>query len=293
MKNSIIRINTSDNAELQGILYEPEKSKEIIFIHVHGYAGNFYENHFLDYYSGFLTKNDIAFLSFNNRGHDYISDIPVHKESRIDFISGGSAYERVSWINNDIDAAVNYALKLGYKEIYLQGHSLGCNKVFKYIIDSRHDFIKQCVLLAPCDIVNYEIETDGREVYDKKVEIAKKLFNNGNGSSLISNSEYGVYKWEMVSAETFLDFREENNIIDYFKYRKEGCKCEEFDSLSIPLTVIIGSEDEYINGTDKAERFFKDNYTYDKLSVNIIKGAMHSFYGYEAEIMKILEKKII
>ena len=48
MKTSLHRITTSDGIELVGLLYEPEVATKKILVHVHGMAGNFYENKFLD-----------------------------------------------------------------------------------------------------------------------------------------------------------------------------------------------------------------------------------------------------
>ena len=38
-------------------------------------------------------------------------------------------------MNCDIDAAVIYAKNLGYVNIFLQGHSLGCDKTIEYAVN--------------------------------------------------------------------------------------------------------------------------------------------------------------
>ena len=48
MKQQLVRMNSMDNIEMVGILYEPNEKSNKIVIHVHGLCGNFYENRFLD-----------------------------------------------------------------------------------------------------------------------------------------------------------------------------------------------------------------------------------------------------
>ncbi|MBO5575774.1 MAG: hypothetical protein J5956_05690 [Ruminococcus sp.] len=45
----------------------------------------------------------------------------------------GSWNERFEYTDDDIDAYLSYAEKLGYKHIILAGHSLGANKVIYYM----------------------------------------------------------------------------------------------------------------------------------------------------------------
>ena len=49
VKQELVRINSNDNIEMVGILYEPEEKSKKIVIHVHGLCGNFYENRFHNY----------------------------------------------------------------------------------------------------------------------------------------------------------------------------------------------------------------------------------------------------
>ena len=48
MKQELVRLSSTDNIEMVGILYTPEEKSNKIVIHVHGLCGNFYENRFLD-----------------------------------------------------------------------------------------------------------------------------------------------------------------------------------------------------------------------------------------------------
>ena len=65
-------IMASDGTKMKALLYG-NKGKRIV-IHVHGMAGNFYENTFIEPIALKCEESNIDFLCFNNRGHDYIAD---------------------------------------------------------------------------------------------------------------------------------------------------------------------------------------------------------------------------
>ena len=75
MKQELIRINSIDGIELPGILYTPNEDTDKIVIHVHGLNGNFYENRFLDTLAKCYTDKNYAFLTFNNRGTGFITEL--------------------------------------------------------------------------------------------------------------------------------------------------------------------------------------------------------------------------
>ena len=70
MKTKLVRVVTSDKLVLHGVLYTPEKGTDKVVVHIHGMGGNFYENHFVDLMAEEFTKNGVAFLTGNNRGHE-------------------------------------------------------------------------------------------------------------------------------------------------------------------------------------------------------------------------------
>ena len=75
MKQELVRINSTDGIQMPGILYTPDKTSKKIVIHVHGLNGNFYENNFLDSVSKSYTDKGFAFLTFNNRGREFITEL--------------------------------------------------------------------------------------------------------------------------------------------------------------------------------------------------------------------------
>lgn len=285
MKSSLVRFYTADGAELQGVFSEPSEPDGRVLVHVHGHAGNFYENRFLDYYSEYLAEKGIAFLSFNNRGHDYINDILIKSESGIVFEKGGSAYERLEWSIRDIEASINFVNGKGYYDVVLQGHSLGCNKVMNYILKPGIPKIDKCVLLAPCDIVGFEIECDGKELYEELCVSSEKMLDSGNGKEILSYDN-------LISAAAFSDFRIEDCDADIFRYRCDGYVHNGLNGLDKKIMIILGDNDEYISDLKRCEEFFRNNVDEENLNFKIVKGASHNFSGFEDMLIREIIKFI-
>jgi pimeloyl-ACP methyl ester carboxylesterase len=100
----MVRVMTEDGMELNGVYCGRDQKPEtriqkselptpkpgsrpltpgsLCVVHVHGWDGNFYENRFIDHAARVCAKLGIGFVSGNNRGHDYISDILRTKRSQ-------------------------------------------------------------------------------------------------------------------------------------------------------------------------------------------------------------------
>jgi hypothetical protein len=75
LKGEYCRTLTRDGLELQGFLAIPEAGPaKTSVLHVHGLAGNFYENRFIDHVAASVVRLGVNFLTINTRGRDYISD---------------------------------------------------------------------------------------------------------------------------------------------------------------------------------------------------------------------------
>ena len=148
MKQELVRLSSTDNIEMVGILYTPEEKSNKIVVHVHGLCGNFYENRFLDTLAKTYTNRGYAFLTFNNRGTNFVSELL--KGDGYEVIGG--CYEKFIDCILDIEGAIKYVKEEGFTEIVLEGHSYGCNKVVYYYNKKKDERIKKIVLLAPCDI---------------------------------------------------------------------------------------------------------------------------------------------
>ena len=240
MKQELVRINSIDNIEQPGILYSPNNDTNKIVIHVHGLNGNFYENRFIDILAKSYTDNNYAFLTFNNRGRDFITELLKGN----DFTLIGGSLERFKDCILDIDGIVNWIKNRGYNEIILEGHSYGCNKVLYYYNHKKSDNIKKIVLLAPCDIPSEGKKFLSKEEYEKTKSDSTRLVQEGKESALI---DFPVMANGKIAAGTYYyDFLPggEN---DFFRYN-DGVngKSEILNSIDIPTLIIFGDVDECV-----------------------------------------------
>ena len=284
MKQELVRINSIDNIEQPGILYSPCKNTDKIVIHVHGLCGNFYENNFIDILAKAYTENNYAFLTFNNRGRDNI--VELHKNNGSLIIGG--CLERFSDCILDIEGVINWVKEKGYKEIVLEGHSYGCNKVLYYYNHKRDSIIKKIVLLAPCDIPSEVKKFLSKEEYNKAKNEATKLVKEEKGNELI---DFSVMSNKKIAAKTFYyDFLPggENDFIRYYDENKSIL----LNNIDITTLIIFGDIDECVltEPLEVVKKYLTRNL--EDSNIQIIKGANHSYSNKYMDLYQIIYKYI-
>ena len=280
MKQELVRINSIDGIEQPGILYTPNTNK--IIIHVHGLNGNFYENRFLDILAKSYTDKKYAFLTFNNRGKDFIAELLKGD----DFIVIGGSLERFKDCLLDIEGVINWVKTKGYSEIILEGHSYGCNKVLYYYNHKKNESIKKIVLLAPCDIPSEGKKFLSKEEYDIAKEESTKLVNEGKDNELIN---FSVMANGKIAAGTYYNDFLPGGENDFIKYSdgKNG-KSEILNSIDIPTLIVFGDSDECVltQPIDIVKEYLNNNI--NNCNIQIIDGADHSYTNKYEELGKII-----
>ena len=282
MNEKLVRIRSIDGIEMPGILYTPKDYTNSICIHVHGMNGNFYENRFVDVLAESYTNKGYSFLTFNNRGRDFITELIKDN----DFTLIGGSLERFQDSLLDIQGVVDYVKKLGYKDIILEGHSYGCNKVLYYYDKMNDDCIKRIVLLAPCDIPEESKKFLSSEEYETAVRESQVLVQEGRDNELIN---YSVMANGKVAAGTFYyDFLPggEN---DFFRYR-DGAdgKSDVLSKIKIPILIIFGDKDECVltESIDVVSGYLKNNIS--NCNLHVIKNTDHIFTDKVEELGEII-----
>lgn len=286
MKQILVRFNSIDNIELNGILYTPEEFSERSIIHVHGLSGNYYQNGFLDNMALEYTKKGYNFLSFNNRGNGLISEFIDRKESPT-YIRIGSSYENFEESILDIEGAIKYLSKLGSKEYILQGHSYGCNKVMNYYLNKKDSSIKKIILLAPCDVIG-KLKLVLKGKYDTLYKRILKLKEEGSGRKLtFVDGLDGAF-----STDTFLKGWTIGCKADIFKYNFKDFVNKDLLQIKIPIIIEIGMEDKFVLflEKEKVDSFYKNNFTNYK--IDYIKDANHSYLGKEKELLENILREL-
>lgn len=129
MRGEICKIVTPKRFLLDAVFFGPRKPKNL-FIFIHGLSGNLFRH--TDLFKKIVDK-DNAVLAFNNRGSGVVTRVgklctqvkAVHKS-----LSIGMAHEVFTDCVDDIEGAVKCAQTFHPKNIFLIGHSTGCQKAF-------------------------------------------------------------------------------------------------------------------------------------------------------------------
>ena len=278
MNEKLVRINSIDGIEQPGILYTPKDETNKIVIHVHGLNGNFYENRFIDTLAEIYTSKGYAFLTFNNRGRDFITELLKGSE----FVVIGGSLERFKDTLLDIEGIINWVKEEGYSEITLEGHSYGCNKVLYYYNKKKDDCIKNIVLLAPCDIPSEGKKFLSPEEYEIAKEESTRLVADGKEDELINFSVMANGK--IAAGAYYYDFLPggENDFIRYV----DGIngKSEILNNIDVPVLVIFGDVDECVltQPIDVVKGYLNNNIS--ECNIQIIEGADHSYSGKYKEL---------
>ena len=284
MKISFHRILTKDNLELAGLLYEPDTTTSKILVHVHGMAGNFYENKFLDNIAKTLTENGTAFFVFNNRGCEYIKDLTRIENGKRTLVRIGDTYEKFEESIFDIKATVDFVITRGFTDIHLSGHSLGAPKVTYYIVEEKDKRIKSIIFLSPADMVGL---AKADENYNRDIGTAKKMIANNKGKDIMP---FLVWGDNYLSAETYMSIGSEGSKVAIFNLYNPNGKLSIFEGVIVPVLIVMGRKDSALTVPIEKMmgRLNKALENSPKVETNILGDANHGYNDYEQQLADVI-----
>ncbi|MEK7132992.1 MAG: alpha/beta fold hydrolase [Patescibacteria group bacterium] len=251
---------------------KPKKPKRAV-IWVHGLGSSVFSK--LDIVEK-LKDRETAVITFNNRGHDKVSGIARVGEKKIGkTILGGSAHEVFEDCVDDIQGAINFARKVGVKNIYLAGHSTGCQKSIYWAHRKKGRGIKGIVLLAPMSDWAAEMMLQGKKKIARATRVARSLVNRGKKHQLLPE---GVWH-ECIDAQRFLSLHTPDGVEEIFSYAQPERNPRMLKSVRAPLLVLLAEKDEF--GDRPARRiaeWFEKNLSPSSKTL-IVPRATHSFRG--------------
>lgn len=271
----LTRIKTRDGITLDGIYIKPKRKSDTALIWVHGLASRFSSGQgLIKELSSRLSRNSIGYFKFNNRGHD----VAYKDRGNAGFQGGG--FEKFEKSIHDILAVVNLARARGYRKIILAGSSTGANKALYYLYKTKDRSIKKLILAAPISDIPAWQKTYGEKKFTYGIHIAQRLKKDA-----LMPLEFGLQ-----TAERYLSLYTPRRPEDVVPYHDPKANWKELKSVHIPLLVIIGSQDEYLDRTPQnfIETFRKHAPTKKDFSSIIIRGARHGFVKKERELAKVM-----
>ena len=273
MSVEIVKFNATDGIHLDGILYKCDSTSKKILIQIHGMTSNCFKNRDKTIAEK-VNEIGIDVLDFNNRGSDVVRYI---KNDNVTLLAG-MAYEKVEDSYYDVIGAIEFALSLGYEEIYLQGHSLGSTKVvYTYNKLQKENSkllnnIKGVILLSLVDIAGI-IDADANKEF---ISLAEEKAKNGEIMDLMPFKCF----IHPISVKSFLQYTKHNENFDFARYSKSDDNFEVLNSIKCPIFMRWGNVNELIkqDAKDLAE-FMNKKITNSNKNISYINGADHSYHG--------------
>lgn len=266
-----IQFIARDGLRLSGFLSGSNGKK--IVIHVHGLGGNFYRSALSWLLADNYAKAGYDFFSVNTRGHDWVANGTKKKGRQWNRTRVGTTYERFESCADDINGAVDCATGLGYKEIILQGHSTGCQKITYYQGKINDRRIKALVLLAPADDLNIA-KNRLKSRYGKAIAFVKKMIKERHGNEFLP---YWIHR-SPITAKRYASFAMKGNTeADLFDYETGNFRL--LKRIKQPILAIFGDKEEHkTKDIKECLLLLKENaISSKKTDIAIVEGANHGF----------------
>lgn len=295
MRVEKIYFNAEDGTELFGLLHTSEnRNDKDVVISTHGMGSNCFKKR-EDIIAQKLTSNNIAFFTFNNRGNGLINEVKSNGEK----ILQGTVFEDVEDSYYDLVGAIKLMISKGYKNIHMQGHSLGSTKtVYTYNKLTENgeqellNKIKSVILLSLVDIpelMNYLINSTNNQDF---IKFALQKESEENLDYILDTK---VPFLPLISVKTFLKYYRNNKNIDFAKYTTKDFKFEKLNNIKVPIFMRWGNVNELISlPADKLAELMNEKIDNQNKDISYIDGATHNYKGKEEllaeEILSFLGK---
>lgn len=281
----------TDRIVLNGILYTSERKTKDIILAVHGMSSNCFKTRD-EIIANEANKNNIDYFCFNNRGSELVRYIAKEDGEKS---LGGTTYEDPTESYEDIVGAILKIKELGYENIYLQGHSLGCTKVvytYNELKDEESNDIlkniKGVILLSMVDIPE-TLKVFLKENENKYLKIAEDYEQSGNVNELMPKESF----IHPISVKTFLKYMKYNKEIDIARYSKDDDNLEKLNNIEVPIFMRWGTEKEMILQTPQELLDIINTKLINKnKDIDFINGADHGYHEKEEELAEQIIKFI-
>jgi pimeloyl-ACP methyl ester carboxylesterase len=288
-KCSVVSIITPKQFKLNGLWFGPENAK-IGFIFIHGLSGDMFGRQKILMP---LVNSSTMALYFNNRGHDNVTSIKrINKNSKggYEYIPAGDAHEVFTDCVDDIQGAVNLLKDKGIKDIYLVGHSTGCQKSIYYLSrQGKKQQIKGAILLCPMSDYSYAVISEEPAKLKQAVSYSAKLVKQGKPHELLPLN----LSSDLLDAQRFLSLYTPDSEEEVFTYSQPGKIPATLQKVKTPLNVILAENDEYGDRpAGDIKEWFKKSVKTNVSEINIVKNANHDLYEHEIEITNLISKWI-
>ena len=282
----VIYFLATDGIKLDGLLYTSPNKTEDVILSLHGMGSNCMKKRETTI-ANLAIANNIDYFCFNNRGSELVKYIRRYTDGKREKEIGGTSYENVLEGYEDITGAIIKLKELGYKNIYLQGHSLGCTKIvytYNELKDENDDMLKNIKGIILNSLINIPkaLKIYLRDSYNRYLYYAEEKEREGKLLELMPREAF----IHPISVKTFLQYARDNKEIDFAKYGEDN-ELAKLNNIDVPLFMRWGSHNEMIEQkanelTEIVNNLIKN----PNKDINYIEGANHSYDNKEEELAK-------
>lgn len=282
----VIYFLATDGIKLDGLLYTSENKTEDIILSIHGMGSNCMKKRETTI-AKLANENGIDYFCFNNRGSELVKYTRRYTEGKREKDLCGTSFEDVLEGYEDITGAIIKLKELGYKNIYLQGHSLGCTKIvytyneLKEENDDMLNNIKGIILNSLVDIPR-TLKIYLRDNFDKYLTYAVEQERENNLKEMMPREAF----IHPISVKTFLRYARDNKEIDFANFGEDS-ELTKLNNIDVPLFMRWGNDNEMI--VQKAEELVdlvNNIIRNPNKDIDYIDGANHSYMDKEEELAK-------
>ena len=289
MNAELIEFYAKDGVILNGYIMKNKNKTKTLLIEIHGMTSNCFKKRERVIAEAAKAAH-IDTICINTRGSEICRYI---KNLKGDKILAGTAFEDIEESYYDIVGTIEYALKLGYTSIYLQGHSLGATKiVYSYIKMMENNIkeinsIKGILLLSLVDIPDVFRNCS----CEKFLPFAEEKEKEGKMLTLMPEEAF----IHPISVKTYLKYTKYNKNIDFAQYNKKNYKFEEINRIKIPIFMRWGNDKELVSmNTKELVKIMNNAIKNKEIDINYIEGANHTYTNKEdvlaREIVNFMKK---
>lgn len=281
----------TDGINLNGFIYKTDNSinSKKVILAVHGMSSNCFKKKD-EIIAKKMNENGIDYFCFNNRGSELVKYIRKNINGKKEKHLCGTTYEDVLEGYEDIVGAILKLEELGYREIYLQGHSLGCTKIvytyneLKEEEDNILENIKGVILLSLIDIPS-TLKIYLRDKFDAYLNLAEEKEKAGLKNELMPKDAF----IHPISVKSFLRYARDNKEIDFARYSEDN-EFEKLNNIECPIMMRWGNNNEMIlQEADELVGILNEKITNNKKDISYIDGADHGYHDRE----EILAEQIL
>ncbi len=288
-----IEFLATDGIILDGLLYKSKERTNKVILAVHGMSSNCMKKRD-QVISKKANENNIDYFCFNNRGSELVKYTRRNIEGKKEKFIMGTSFEDVTEGYEDIVGAMLKLKELGYEEIYLQGHSLGCTKIvysyneLKEEQDDLINMVKGVILLSLVDIPQ-TLKFYLRENFNKYLEYAEEQEKQNKTNELMPKESF----IHPISVKTFLRYARDNKEIDFAGYGRDT-KLEKLNNIDVPLFMRWGNDNEMLlQRAEELVDIVNNILKNENKDIDYIDGANHGYENREEELAEQIIKFII